>query len=431
MKAYFGALIDKTVSKQNLKLAKNLQKEIKKNIRKSTINMKEHNTFLFLGAEKNFKTPFEIKTLEKIEDNLNNITKNYYKKNKTKLKKLLKGKQELKETSQIIKEFLKVVDPKLPKTFDFSLNKLLSDLPTEYYEIQEKSLTIIWHLSEINQTRLYLSGSNTKTFTISDGNKVDLEEMADKLLIMNFFLGFLDPTLHHLRDMNKTLERLGLGLQGTHYQISNPKIQKKLDLFIRILQAKLSALQNMDKTISTIFDLFQVPKVFFFRKHDFKKICENFNTILKQVTWKINQGKGLLLEVQNKLEKCQIELRDYLDEPKNRVKTVKSLDEFKLAMLPLAELSSDLFIEAELLKIWLDFFGADLPYFTFQNTIFSESIPKAVGTSVDNIFSVRGLIKNYNLGKTTVYALRGIDLDIKEGDFVAIVGNSLATFQKP
>ncbi|MDH5375754.1 MAG: ABC transporter ATP-binding protein [Candidatus Bathyarchaeota archaeon] len=37
---------------------------------------------------------------------------------------------------------------------------------------------------------------------------------------------------------------------------------------------------------------------------------------------------------------------------------------------------------------------------------------------------MRGLTKNYNLGKTTVYALRGVNLDIKEGEFVAILGNS-------
>ena len=57
--------------------------------------------------------------------------------------------------------------------------------------------------------------------------------------------------------MDNVLERLSLGLQGTHYKINDPKIQNKLEMFLRILQAKLSALQNMDKTISTILNLFQ------------------------------------------------------------------------------------------------------------------------------------------------------------------------------
>lgn len=424
MKAYFGALIDKFVSKQNLQLADKIQKELRKNFKKSTINKKEHNTFLFLGAEKSLEKPLKIETLEKIEDNLSLLLQKYYNKNKTKLKKLLKDKQELKETSQIVKEFLKEIDQKLPKTFELSLKKLLSDLPTQYFEIQEKSMAMIWDLNEIDETRLLLSGCKTKTFTISDGNKVDFEEMTDKLVLMNFFLVFLNPTLSHLRNMHNVLERLSLGLQGKHYRISDPKIQGKLEMFLRILQAKLSALQNMDKTISTILNLFRVPKSFFFGKHDFKQVCENFDSTLRQVAWNINQGKGLLEEVQKKLEICQIALRDYLDETKNGVKTVNSIDEFKLAMLSLAELSSDLFIEAELLKMWLDFFGSDLPYFTFQTRIFSDSIPEDIETSDDNIISVRGLTKNYNLGKTTVYALRGIDFDIKEGEFVAIVGNS-------
>lgn len=424
MKAYLGALIDKSVSKQNVQLTNNIEKEFRKNFKKSTVNKKEHNTFLFLGVEKRLEKPPNMETLEKIEDNLSLLLKDYYNNNKTKLKKLLKDKQELKETSQIVKEFLKVINHKLPKTFELSLKKLLSDLPNQYFEIQEKSMTIIWDLDEINETRLLLSGCKTRKFTISDGNKVDFEDMTDKLVLMNFFLVFLNPTLSHLRNMHDVLERLSLGLQGKHYKISDPKIQDKLETFFRILQAKLSALQNMDKTISTILNLFQVPKSFFFGKHDFKKICENFDTTLRQVAWKINQGKGLLDEVQKNLDICQIALRDYLDETKNGVKTVTSIDEFKLAMLPLAELSSDLFIEAELLKMWLDFFGSDLPYFTFQTRIFSDYTPEDIDTSDDNIISVRGLTKNYNLGKTTVYALRGVDLDIKESEFVAIVGNS-------
>jgi putative ABC transport system ATP-binding protein len=43
---------------------------------------------------------------------------------------------------------------------------------------------------------------------------------------------------------------------------------------------------------------------------------------------------------------------------------------------------------------------------------------------LDVILAVRGLFKNYNLGRNTVYAIRGLNLDIKEGEFVAIVGSS-------
>jgi len=142
------------------------------------------------------------------------------------------------------------------------------------------------------------------------------------------------------------------------------------------------------------------------------------------MSWKINQGKSLLIEVQEKLENCQKKLKEYFDETKNGVKTTESIDEFKLALLSMAELSSDLFVEAEILKLWLDFFGSDLPFFTFQTNLFNPKTLQAYDTSAENIISVRGLVKNYCLGQTTVYALRGVDIDIKEGEFVAIVGSS-------
>ena len=170
MKAYFGSLIDKSVSTQNLKLADKLQNELKKNFKKSIMNKKEHNTFLFLGLEKNLEKPFEPASLEKIENKLETLLQDYYNKNKTKLKKLLKDKQELKETSQIVKEFLKEIDQKLPKTFELSLKKLLSDLPHQYFEIQEKSMAMIWELKETNQIRIFLSGCK-KRYSFSDSQR--------------------------------------------------------------------------------------------------------------------------------------------------------------------------------------------------------------------------------------------------------------------
>ncbi len=41
-----------------------------------------------------------------------------------------------------------------------------------------------------------------------------------------------------------------------------------------------------------------------------------------------------------------------------------------------------------------------------------------------NIIEITNLKKNYPLGNTTVKALRGIDLEIPEGDFISIVGPS-------
>jgi ABC-type lipoprotein export system ATPase subunit len=113
-----------------------------------------------------------------------------------------------------------------------------------------------------------------------------------------------------------------------------------------------------------------------------------------------------------------------LDEHKNGIRTVESKDEFKNALLPLAELSTDLFVEAELLKMWSDFFGVDIPYFSFNKQVFNTQEIEVTNLDPNTIIAVRGLTKNYNLGRTTVYALRGVNVDIKEGEFVAIVGNS-------
>src|ERR1700684_4151143 len=44
--------------------------------------------------------------------------------------------------------------------------------------------------------------------------------------------------------------------------------------------------------------------------------------------------------------------------------------------------------------------------------------------ATEPIIQVRGLTKVYHVGDVEVHALRGIDLDIQRGEFVAIVGAS-------
>jgi len=42
----------------------------------------------------------------------------------------------------------------------------------------------------------------------------------------------------------------------------------------------------------------------------------------------------------------------------------------------------------------------------------------------DNVIEVRGIVRNFKLGQETVKVLKGIDLDIKRGDYVALMGPS-------
>jgi putative ABC transport system ATP-binding protein len=427
MKVYFSALIDKSVPLENSKLSKTLEADLRKVLRagKSGVTAKEHNAFLFFAAEKSMDKSVDPKKMEEAWARLRLHFERYCKENKSRLEKEFKGSRELKETSQIVRTFLKEIDPNLPRVFDLRLKKLVFQLPNEFYRLQVKSSTAIWNLSEEQKVNLFLSGCTNQTFNeLSIPQDFQLEAMVDKVAFLNFFCIFVEPTLVRLREMNKVLETLKLGLQGVHYRSSDAGTQSKLEMFLRILSAKLSSLQNMDKTIFSILKLFDVPEAFF-TENGFGKLDSYLRSFVGDVSAKISQGRDLLVEVQEKLEGCLASLKDYLDESKNGVKIVRSKDEFKLVMFNLSELSSDLFVEAELLKLWLDFFSSDIPFFTFQSVLFNLQTPTALeNSSGDCIISVRGLVKNYSLGETTVYAVRGVDLDVRDGEFLAIVGNS-------
>jgi len=426
MKTYFAALINKSMVSENSKLANKLLGELKKSLKipNSNLHFKEHNTFIFLAADNPLKKPLGQEAIEKIEANMKRHLRKYYLEFKSDLQKHLKTKQELKQTSQIVKEFLEEIDPKLPEIFNTRLRKAISELPEKHYELQEQSFVGLWDLNEEAKVRVLLSGWTRPVFNVSEvTERLNLEALVDKAALLNFFWAFIQPTMVRLREMDNVLERLKLGLQGTHYKSNNPKVQAKLEMFLRILTAKLSALQNVDKIVSSIFELFSGPQLMS-DENGLTHTSDDLKTSFRQMAWKINEGKSLLFELRERLEECQKRLREYLDETKNGVKTTKSMEEFRLSLHAIAELSSDLFVEAELLKMWIDFFGSDLPYFTYQTRLFSEQTFQDTETSKDNVISVRGLAKNYNLGRTTVYALRGVDLDVREGEFLAIIGNS-------
>ena len=424
MKVYTAALIDKPLRTKNRDLRNKIASDLKKllHVHKKAITSQELNSFIFISGNKADET-YNPKLVEKIEKGI--IHKRflkYNKKNESRLKDHLKNNQELRETSQIVKQFIKEIDSSLPKKLDKQMQKIYTDLPRILRELSTKSFITLWDFEETHDYRFYLSGFDFPVFTGKTSEvQMNIGNIADQLLIVNFFVTFLKPMNQRLEEIHVVLSQLERAILKQQYKTDDPNVQSKFELFLRILLAKLSALQELENLIYRIFNLFEIPHVSL-TQYQLKSDFLDFNSALARLAEEITTGKLKLHEVDELIQRCQLFIQEYIDIGINNLITSKPINDFKQALHPMSELSVNLFVEAEMLKIWSDFFGSDLPYFSFNTQLLN--VPNMVKIDTDVILAVRGLIKNYHLGRSTVYALRGVNLDIKKGEFVAIIGSS-------
>ncbi|MFX1506625.1 MAG: ATP-binding cassette domain-containing protein [Promethearchaeota archaeon] len=426
MKVYTAALIDKPLRSVNNELRKNVASDLRKILRtrRGAVTSQELNTFIFVSGEKKNGT-LSPSLIEKVEKgSIHKRFSSYNRRNEARFRQHLRDNQELRETSQIVKNFIREIDSSLPKKLDQHLKKINTDLPKIFCELSTKSFITLWDIEELQEFRFYLSGFDFPVFTGKTSNiQINIDELVDKLLIANFFVTFLKPTIQRLEEMNAILEKLEQEILKQHFKTNDQRLQSKFELFLRILTAKLSALQELDNLIRRIFNLFDIPRVSLMQ-YNLKSDFFDFNSALDGICEEIQTGKTKLHEVSELIKRCQLCIRDYLDEGVNGIRTAESAREFKQALASMSELSIDLFVEAEMLKIWSDYFGSDLPFFSFNTQLLNGTDRESLRIDEDVIIAVRGLFKNYNLGRTTVYAVRGVNLDIKEGEFIAIIGSS-------
>ena len=426
MKVFTAALIDKPLRLQNLSLREHIASDIQKalHVSKKDILSQELNSFIFISGYKQ-NGSYDPDLVEKIEKGkaFKRFSK-YNKDNESRFRNYLKSNQELRETSQIVKNFIKEIESTLPKILDQKLKKINTELPKTFRELSMKSYVALWDFEETSEYRFYLPGFDFPVFTgTTTETAINIGTAVDKLLIINFFMTFLKPTIKRLDEMHTVLIGLEKEFAKKHYKTSDERLQIKFELFLRILIAKLSALQELENLIRRIFNLFEIPRMSLMQ-YNLKSDYLDFNTTLNRISEEINVGSSKLHEVGELIQRCQSCIRDYLDIGINNIETVDSIKEFQQVLRPISELSVDLFVEAEILKIWADFFGSDLPFFSFNAHLLSETESENIRIDEDVILAARGLFKNYNLGRNTVYAIRGLNIDIKEGEFVAIVGSS-------
>ncbi|MGW8289461.1 MAG: hypothetical protein ACWGNP_04235, partial [Candidatus Bathyarchaeia archaeon] len=182
MKVYAAGLIDKSQRATNAKLQKKLAADCKKALHapRKAMFSQELNSFIVLSGEKS-RVP-DQKIIDAVETGrvYNNFRK-YYSTNESRLHQQLKTDQELRETSKIVKDFIKEVDSNLATHFDSQLKKIIKELPASYRKIQMQSYVTLWDFAENQQYRFFLSGFDSSVFTRSGAkSKVNVYELVDK-----------------------------------------------------------------------------------------------------------------------------------------------------------------------------------------------------------------------------------------------------------
>ncbi|GAG54802.1 unnamed protein product [marine sediment metagenome] len=298
-------------------------------------------------------------------------------------------------------------------------------VPSQFCDLSSKNYITLWELNETKEYRFHLAAFDYHTFNGElEEISASIEKLIDKLLIVNFLETFLTPTLARLKKMDNVLDLLEDNISEQNFKSANKSLQSKFEVFTRVLVAKLGSLQELDNVLARIYRLFGIPRAEL-SQYNIKGNIQDLNPILNRMSDQISRSLTLLDQVSGKIQKCLTTLRNYLNESMNSgIQVIQDKNQFKENLTSLTRNSIKLFIEVEYLKHWVDYFGYDLPYFSFNTRLFELDEDKSGQIPKDTIISVRGLFKNYNLGRTTVYALRGVDLDIKEGEFVAILGSS-------
>ncbi len=429
---YASGIIEKSFRTINREFGKQTEKKLRSiiNANKKHSQFQELNTFLVLMSQTEHPvTKDAIDDVEKLSffkmfQHYNEINIEKY------LKKRLKKDKELKETSEIVIDFLQEINGSYRKTFSEKITKLNRDLPEMLNEISIRTFMSLWDLDKENKFRFYFNGFDNPDKMLFEFDKknfqsnFDLLKHFDEFIILNFFLAFMEKTLVKFTDLLQVLKQLESILPHSMLRARNKNLQTKGNLFFRIITAKLSALQELDNLMFRILNLYEAAKIIL---QPLNLVSVNFielNSILDLIESDVTKGKEMLFSIGEKITNCQKLLREYSEN--NSLSENKQLDtnDYISKMKSLSDLSIDLFIETEILKIWGDFFGQDVPNFNFNTDIFSLKDELQLKSSENAIITVDGLFKNYNLGTTTVYALRGINLEIFTGEFVIIYGSS-------
>lgn len=250
-------------------------------------------------------------------------------------------------------------------------------------------------------------------------SNISLRTIAENLLIIQFgkaCVNNLSPILVSLEKAIESLENLfsDKGRMNKLIATMSNKLWRTLRVVFGLLSSTQQAITILEKQIRRISEvrgdlveqvqeLNYNPLMDYLMLMDTTLACEDYITRLDKLQSRVKATYQLLLEIINKFQNVP----DTISEDVSNI-----IDIFTKTLT-----------EIQLIKFYSDKFR-DLAYFqTIPPEIIMEK-QNEIDVPPEIILKGVSLFKTYRLLNSTVYALRGIDVEIKRGEIVAIMGPS-------
>ncbi len=399
----------------NEQLMSKVEKILKKGYRpfsKKKIKIQEHNQFLMaiatdLGER---KIENQIKRFEKLWQN---------------------------HMSKTIKEINKLVirDPELKNSIEVfnQLEKLFSKSFEGKTLTEQLAITIVQHVKTLfdNGYLLVVEKGETKYITLKqetiEFNGQDktgsTEEIIDEMTLAVFGRKHVDLIARQTEKMQETLSTVIEGLKDFLDQLENISSMEKKMQMVELSSVFLGKILGIREPLNLA-----------------KKQIRRYIQLREEITEETETAEGRKLlelfdqwfaihnleEIYRKLEILEETISQNVDEFRSLHTVIENAsisEKGDETILKFIDFASKVYASFEEFRFSTELFQ-DIPSFTtLQGGLLGET-EKEYTVDEDTIIYVDTIFKSFQLLTHTVYAVRGIDLQIKRGEFVAIMGPS-------
>ncbi len=418
-----GILINKLDRDSLQELTRKFKRYLLRKLKANSFETLEVNTFLFINC--NFPLN-QVETTEQRKNVVNSVERimqEYCQKECSLYAKKISQNIEIKDITKILIQLIKKSKtenkPGLIKEIEDKSDDIDDRVINHVSDVLLNSFIAIWDFPKDYPDIIMLPDLILKREIVDKQQNIPLRAIAENLLIIQFGKGCVNNLTPILDSLELAIESLSkLLLDKGRVEDIEKNISDKLWRTLRVIFGLLSSTQQVitvllkqihrisdvrSDLLEQVSELDYTPLMDYLMLMDIMLACDEFIKRLNNLQESVKSTYQVLLSIINKFK----------DVPDTETKDVTDLVQIFIQSLT----------EIQLMKFYSDKFR-DLAYFQTIPTEIIVEKEKEIQVTEDVILKGVSLFKTYRLVGSTVYALRGVDVDIKKGEMIAIVGPS-------